>query len=90
MVRTTSSQNKKYTCKNNVYEKKKNSSSSIYFYFIVRTNSSLMELRELHALVTGVTVTSYSYSTGYSYSSIIHIVVFYNRVLPTMSYAMLL
>ncbi len=30
-----------------------------------------MELRELHALVTGVTVTSYSYSTGYSYSYIV-------------------
>jgi hypothetical protein len=30
-----------------------------------------VELRELHALVTGVTVTSYSYSTGYSYSSIV-------------------
>jgi hypothetical protein len=71
MVRTTSSQNKKYTCKNNFNEKIINLSSSIYFYCIVCTTSSLMELKELHALVTGVTVTSYSYSTGYSYSSIV-------------------
>jgi hypothetical protein len=71
IVRTTSSQNKKYTCKNNFYKNKLILSSSIYFYCIVHTNSSLMELRELHALVTDVTVTSYSYSTGYSYSSIV-------------------
>jgi hypothetical protein len=58
-------------CKNIFYEKKIILSSSIYFYCIVRTNSSLMEFRELHALVRGVTFTSCSYSTGYSYSSIV-------------------
>jgi hypothetical protein len=43
IVRTTSSQNKKYMCKNNFYEKKLILSSSIYFYCIVLTNSSLIK-----------------------------------------------
>ncbi len=43
IVRTTSSQNKKYMCKNIFYKKKLILSSSIYFYCIVRTNSSLIK-----------------------------------------------
>jgi hypothetical protein len=43
IVCTTSSQNKKYPCKNNFYEKKIILSRSIYFYCIVHTNSSLLK-----------------------------------------------
>jgi hypothetical protein len=43
IVHSTSSQNKKYTCKNNFYEKIIVLSSSIYFYCIEHTNSSLIK-----------------------------------------------